>query len=436
VHAGALVDLTAAGSCPSVTKFSYLLGSVGPEYAVEAPGPNPIRYQLLTDDPGVGIAPSSTEYRVGRRVGPSTEWILDWTSAGAGAPVGTGVRRFPVGISSDVVDGLATTEGTYDVEFRATDRLARTSTVTRCFDLHLRAPPLEFEPASGTQPTKDHAYALDSLSLAEAPPYDQIAARLLNPDATGASLIDQDVFNGTAETVYLTVTVTKPTMVMAAQSFVMANAITNRTLCTGCNAGPPSMLGPEYSSATSIEHTDLSFPAKVFEVVGDVPTVEIPCIAPCPPEGNMFKFAIPPRPSGGQPARVFRVMTMIGQVSGLWPRDGVQPTSPPFADEELTWTSATGVTTTTRFTGIVDRAVVPERTGCVAPAPGGCYMATKVPYRALRSVALTFSHSTRSRYETAATAALPPVQVIVDRYRDPLMTNNWSNSESVLPNQP
>jgi hypothetical protein len=40
VHAGPLRDLTAAGACPSVTKFSYLLASTGPEYVIEAPGPS------------------------------------------------------------------------------------------------------------------------------------------------------------------------------------------------------------------------------------------------------------------------------------------------------------------------------------------------------------------------------------------------------------
>jgi hypothetical protein len=66
--------------------------------------------------------------------------------------IATGSTRFPVGIFSDVVAGLASTEGIYDVEFRATDRLGRTTTVSRCFDLHLRVPPLEFERASTIPP--------------------------------------------------------------------------------------------------------------------------------------------------------------------------------------------------------------------------------------------------------------------------------------------
>jgi hypothetical protein len=86
-HTGIPVDLATPTSCPKLTRFSYLLGSISPEYALELPGPNPIRYQLVTDDPGVGIAAGSTEYRVGLRVGVmQTTWVLDWTSAGNGAP--------------------------------------------------------------------------------------------------------------------------------------------------------------------------------------------------------------------------------------------------------------------------------------------------------------------------------------------------------------
>jgi hypothetical protein len=437
-HVGPPVDLTAVGSCPLLTKFSYLLQSTSPEYVTESPGRNPIRYQLITDDPGVGITAGSTQYRVGRRIGTSTSWILDWTPAGTGFPIGASVTRFPVSISSDVVTGLATTEGVYDIEFRASDRLGRTTTVARCFDLRLRAPPLEFEPESGPRPTKNHTYALDSLSLAQDAPYDQIAARLLNNNATGASLIDQDVWNGTTETIFLTVTVTKPIAVMVAQSFVVHNAITNVTGCPGGACPLPSMLPQPYDSlmpAGSVVETTLHFPAKVFEVMNGVPAGEIPCIAPCPPEGSVFTFAIPPRATGGQPARVFRVMTMIGQVSALWPSDSTSPASAPFADEELTWSNPNGtMPTTTRFTGIVDRTVVPERTGCVLGMAPSCQrQGTKVPFRALRFATLTFASATESQYATAATAGLAPVIAAPVKLRPSLPTNNWTTSEGVLP---
>jgi hypothetical protein len=430
-HIGSPVDLSTAAGCPTLTKFSYLLGSTGPEYAFEYPGPNPIRYQLVTDDPGVGIAAGATEYRVGRRVGVmQTSWVLDWTSAGNGLPIGAGVTGFLVGIFSDVVPGLDTTQGIYDVEFRATDRLGRTTTVARCFDLHLRTPPIKIEPTDPSVPTKVHAYALDSLSLAEGATFDQIAARLLNNDATGASLIDQDIFNGTTATIYLTVTVTPPISVMATQSFVLGNAETQVTQCS-MNCPGNAVGGPSHTpSPIATEATSLRFPAKVFELIGGVPTTEIPCLAPCPSSGTVFKFAIPPRPSGGQPARAFRVMTMIGQVSNLWPYDLTYPASPPFEDTAITWTSSNNATTTTRFTGIVDRGTDSNRTGCVYGTPTCTHRGTLVPYRALRSASLTFSGTTGTIYMTSATIDLDPAPA-GERQRPAHLS--WATSESVLP---
>jgi hypothetical protein len=443
LHAGTPVDLATAAGCPSLTKHSYLLGSTSPEYTAELPGPNPLRYQLVTDDPGVGIAAGSTEYRVGLRAGLQTNWVQDWTPAGAGVPIGTGVTRFPLGIFSDAVAGLATTEGTYDVEFRATDRLERTTTAARCFDLHLRAPPLELEYTTSSRPTKDHAYALDSLSLAPGAQYDQIAARLLNDDATGASLIDQDIFNGTTETIYLTVTVTKPYSVMVSQTFVLGNANTNVTWASCGSSCNTPVYGEEFSSSPSAPQArTLSFPAKVFKLVNGEPATEIPCLAPCLPSGTVFKFAIPPRPSGGQPARAFRVMTMIGQISELWPRDGVQHTEvQPFEDAAITWADDNGFATTTRLTGKVYYSNDPAYTGCVKSVtdpsnPNGppvCILeGTVVPYLALRSAELTFITETDTWYETAATETLAPALLQI-KSRTATPANNWTTSEGALP---
>jgi hypothetical protein len=184
--------------------------------------------------------------------------------------------------------------------------------------------------------------------------------------------------------------------------------------------------------AIATEATSLRFPVKVFELIGGVPTTEIPCLAPCPSSGTVFKFAIPPRPSGGQPARAFRVMTMIGQVSNLWPYDLIYPASPPFEDTAITWTSSDNATTpiTTRLTGIVDRSADPNRTGCVYGTPMCTHRGTLVPYRALRSASLTFSSSTRTSYKTAVTIDQDPAPV-AERARAAHLT--WATSESVLP---
>lgn len=307
-----------AGSCPVVTKFSYLLGASPPPYGGEvddrgAQHRNPLHYALVAADNGVGITAGSTQYRVGFRAGNATTWLLDWTPAGASISMIPGVDQYDIGVFSDAIPQLASAEGIYDVEFRATDRLGRTTTVARCFELHLRAPPLHFQTLGQGDPDPDfipvdHAYRLLSLDLAPGAPFSAIARRLLNPDAPGASLIDEDVTNGTASTIYLEVGVTRPGTVFAGQSFVLGNAGTTRTVsidCTDDPDNPPPALcngtsgGPVYASAPPVEVpiTSLAFPVKVFELDGSLlPATEIPCLV-CG-TGDRWKFAIPPRPAG------------------------------------------------------------------------------------------------------------------------------------------
>jgi hypothetical protein len=86
----------------------------------------------------------------------------------------------------------------------------------------------------------------------------------------------------------------------------------------------------------------------------------------------------------------------------------------------------------TQLTGIVDYSYVSERTGCVKFVSGVCTLeGTMVPYRALRAAELTFSTETRTRYETAATAALTPAVVGADRIRRAYLS--WATSDGVLP---
>jgi hypothetical protein len=218
---------------------------------------------------------------------------------------------------------------------------------------------------------------------------------------------------------------------MAAQSYVLGNAPTNVTAATCGDACVDAEEGSEYTSPIhSNEAVTLHFPAKVFELVGGVPTTEIPCLAPCPSSGTVFKFAIPPRPSGGQPARAFRVMTMIGQVSALYPQHA-EMVYPPFEDAAITWTDGLFVTRTTRFSGIVDYSNNPNRTGCVMRMFGVCTQeGTLVPYRALRSATLTFSDRTRTKYETAAMTSQTPT-FAKEIARSQFL--GWTTSEDILP---
>ena len=105
IHGGAVVDLATTGGCPSITKYSYLLGAAPPPYGAEPNGRNPLLYQVLVADDGVGIDPTATQYRVGRDdPGGTTQWVTAWTPVGTGTTVAPGVTGYavPVGTGTAV----------------------------------------------------------------------------------------------------------------------------------------------------------------------------------------------------------------------------------------------------------------------------------------------------------------------------------------------
>jgi hypothetical protein len=430
-HNGTEIDLAATGTCPSITKFSYLLGERPPVHGLELPRPNPIHYVVVTTDDGVGVAGGSTQYRVGFREGTTTRWLLDWTPAGPPTPLGPGVDLYDVGIVSDTVPQLSTTEGVYDVELRTSDRLGRTATTARCFDLHLRAPPLHFVDTAAP-----HAYQLQSLSLAGGA-FRAIAARLLNDHATGASLIDKDVTNGTAETVYLEVAVTRPASVTLSQRFVLANFSARpqgtELSCLAADGGDPENCsrptgGPSFESPTLNATTvnTLNFPARVFELdATGAPTTELPCLVCGAQEaGTMrlsWKFAIPPRSGAG--ARRFKIMTMIGQASGLWPQDMAHPVSPPFVDTAFgghPFTGAVGVSDVGCSTILRAADGTPEI--CIATR-------RVTAYRALKEVHVVGGDMGTS-YRTAPTPQLHPATAAADSRLPPF---SWTTTAATLP---
>lgn len=439
LHSGATVDLSVTGMCPSITKYSYLLGANPPPYGAEPNGRNPLQYQLLAGDDGVGIDPNATQYRVGLDdASGTTQWITGWISAGTGT-TNAGVTGYTVPIYAEAVLGLDTFEGVYHVQFQSTDRLSRTTTDARCFNLHLRAPPLHLQTPGQGAPDPDpipvdHAFRLLSLGLAPAPaPFTGVAARLLNDNATGASLIDEDVTNGTASTIYLEVAVTEPGSVVASQSFQLRNFSTRRTVSISCaGAAPPPLCdgptsGPLYTSPTStVTLVTSSFPVKVFELNPSTlqPVTQVPCSV-CG-VGDQWKFAIPPRQAGVGgpfPPRRFKAMSMIGQVSALWPTDGVQSASAPFADTSVNGVGITGLTT-------------PTSSGCTRFSTGVPTLCVEVtdttPYRALTSVSLSLPGTTlRSTYGTAPTPDIAPVLVGTQKATPQGFT--WISTEGALP---
>jgi hypothetical protein len=479
-HTGPEIDLaTGMGmACPVVTKFSYLLGATEPPYGQERDAlnnlkRNPVAYTYVAGDTGVGIATNSTRFRVGRRDGSGTTvWLTPLTGAGPGTFAGAGLTRFVIGVVREVVPGLSTTEGIYDVELSTADRFGRTTTTARCFDLRLRAPPLNFEPPAVLGmpvpgAARNHPRALNPPATAPpaapdgcpapptpcgltlAPPgtigavaYDNVAARLLNDDAA-ASLLDQPFINGTAETVILSVEVVKPTQVTATRKFEIRNATSTQTVSLDCDlndmtpdprCAPPTPPPGLFVSGDDPNPSTPNFPVKLFELDATNSVIgEIPCLAPCDVAGTTFRFAVPPRavdPVILKPFRRFVAMTMIGQVKQLWPSVGGNPTAP-FLDTTILGT---------RFTGLLGPTVTGCRQAdlaCGGPTGEDCTctkLTTFRQYRVLTHAKLTFGNDTKSTYKTAATAQLTPTQPTpLPQQQTRPAADAWETLEGPLP---
>jgi hypothetical protein len=437
IHGGAVVDLAIPGACPSLTKYSYLLGATPPPYGAEPNGRNPLFYQLLVADDGVGIDPAATRYRVGRDAADgSVQWVTAWTSVGAGVPVAPGVTRYTVPIYADTVPGLDALEGVYRVQLQSTDRLGRTTTEARCFDLHLRAPPLHLGAMTVGSVTylpgdaQGHQLALKSLNLAPGATFDQIASRVLNASAA-SSLLDMPVINGTASTVYLTVTVTRPVGVSATQRFALRYVKTISAVNLDCDAHPddpdcePVPLAPPiYDGTDSPAVSGLVYPVRVYLLdAAGVPATQIPCLGGCRDTDSVFRFALPPRGPSAAPLR-FLVMSMVGQITALWPQDGSHPAAAPFSDLVVSGTHLTG-----DFEGF------PEGCSKLSILLGvlRCREVTSyVAYRALTSVSFMMAEPLRNTYATSAgmtTSAIDP-------WGGPVATSSpftWSTAEGTLP---
>lgn len=413
-----------------MTKYSYLLAATSPPFAVEVPKPNPVMYPLLAGDDGVGVAPMTTQYQVVRR-GTTNTVVRDWTAVPPGAPVSAGTLRHDVGIYDGPVMGLATTPGTYDVNLRATDRLGRTSMITRCFQLALLAPPLHFTDAG----VAGHDLALDSLTLEPAGGmFQKVGQRLVDPAGTGASLVHQLFINGTASTVYATLAITKPMLASAQRRFRKAPSKTLRTVNTLCDTTPEPAICSEtrrpeatYTSALAASGVSgaIDIVGKVFETTSaGVVIGEIPCIG-CMASDTQFRFAIPPRATSSAP-RYFMASAMLNPRRELYPTDSVKPSTPPYREETLNGVTISGKSDV----GSVTFCSIEEYRGPNADIKY-CVQTTQFQhYWALEYVEIAISSPTEIRTLTAPSMTVPPIQQATYARNQGL----WSRTKASFPN--
>ncbi len=114
-------------------------------------------------------------------------------------------------------------------------------------------------------------------------------------------------------------------------------------------------------------------------------------------------------------------MTMIGQVSNLWPRDQNQEALPPFSDS-----SVNGV----RYTGKHQFS----SSGCGKYSAGMAYCQERwqrTQYRALTHARLDFTKDTKTLYATTAMPQITPGEATLSRTR--FKSLGWGTFEGTLP---
>ncbi|MCG8425322.1 MAG: hypothetical protein MJE77_46170 [Proteobacteria bacterium] len=184
---GPQIDLGDSHTCPAVAKYAHRLDSI--EH-------NPLRWRFMVDDGGVGFTPETVEYRV--RLPEQSQTLLDWTPAHMlGSDVyGVTSAQYEIVLLRVQVPALATEQGVFELDIRATDRLEnRSNVVTLCW-AHTPLPaPLRVGAAHLSQGS-------GSLSAATLGEFNNLA-----PSINGAQeleVMEFDVHNGTDEVSYVT----------------------------------------------------------------------------------------------------------------------------------------------------------------------------------------------------------------------------------------
>jgi len=361
------LGLGSGTACQSITKFTYLLDQNPPLFGTEN-ARNPLHYVLVASDTGIGVDPVASTYRVGRDDGTGNIlWLTSPTPMPPVSASGSSITfNVPVYAHASTwinVAGLDSIEGSYRVDFVVADKLGHTTSLSRCFTLHLRAPPLHFGGFTVGAKTyapgdaQNHKFALKTLHLEQGAPADQIqiAQRVLVP-AAATSLLDMPLTNGTASTVYVTVKVTRPSRVTARQTFSRRYVSTISTVnvdCSGDSSDPDCSSvdvhppiddgGSPAPSQPPADVTGLSYPVRVYQLdASGVPTTQTACIGSCLDTDTTFVFQIPPRPAGGAPLR-FLVMSMVGQIAALQPIDSTHGADGVFSDFTVNGVHISGI---------------------------------------------------------------------------------------------
>lgn len=311
VH-GEPIDLAASlpGSCAAIAKRAHLLGAALPLGAAGAL--NSLRLRASISDDGLPLAPEAIQARVAVRRADGAELELVPWRALAALPGG----GYEVALLADgpmAIPALLTTEGTYHVSVRATDRLGRTTEHTRCWQHRILPPELGSVNGLGEKavgfPQALYSTRLSPSGTAE---FGNFAQKLLNTNAQGAAVWQRRLRNYIGRPVRLQVEVavlpeqTPPGPDgLVSKTFVVGRGITDRSnTFYSCGASPCTLLQPQRSPSpplSDVPHPVARFGVRVFTISGNAPGAEI---LPCPGcevdvGRQRYTFELPPRDASG-----------------------------------------------------------------------------------------------------------------------------------------
>lgn len=432
VH-GEPLDLAASlpGSCAVVSKRVHLLGAALPLGAV---GPlNSLRLRVSISDDGMPLVPDAIQVRVAvMRADGSQLEPMPWRTLAA-AP-GGGYEVALVADGPMAIPALLTTEGTYHVAVRATDRFGRTTELTRCWQHRIL--PVELGSVNGTgEKAEGFPQALYStrLSPESAQEFGNFAQKLLNANAQGAAVWQRRLRNYIGRPVRLQVQVamapdqTSPDGLVS-KTFVVRRGLTERSDAFYlCGANPCTLLQSSelYRQTIDLPHSAARYGVRVFSISGNAPGAEILPCSGCEVDvaQQRYTFELPPRDAGG-PREVMVATYLLPTLPSdaalaelMAPASSASPDLSPGSYAEHT---LDGVTFTGKWIGA---AASP---GCVSQEFDGelrqwrCLeQARPRQYRALKWVRHVQAKPVVTRYRASAGSELP----------------YWPHGEGALPSQ-
>lgn len=370
-HDGPSVTLGGDG-CPDVYKYSYLLDEQAPPYGGELGSRNPLRWLLQLADGGVGVDPASAHYRV-RVPGQGGAVLRDWTPI-AGGEAGAGLRRFDLSLYRNGAQGipaLGTTEGALELDLRGKDLLGHEVTGTRCWTHHPLGAPVHLGEAytPGTPSHPAHPLSLNAHGL-EASRIQDLSSVLLNDASTGVSTMDAIVSNGTAEVVYLRVTLTAPTTAAVSRTFQVAyEPLAVEVVDESCefDTSACAMVPSPVSVTESFPAMPTPFEVRLYTADGSGSPVA--AVAPCMETGcintaTMRTYRIEPRTSSSAVPR-YVVTAWLKQATAFRPSNAAYPASPPFSEFTLAGRAYTGTQSDASYCTRVQARGIPRVNYCV-----------------------------------------------------------------------